>query len=457
MLFLSIVVLWGQIENDVIRAIDAPCYALVAKGLTEKPLRDWVVLNWGNELYFANPHMTPWLLAVWMKIFGVSTLSALLPIVIISTLTVVLTYLIGRKLLDHSFGLLAGFVLTLTPSFIKEGRVPQLEPALMFFIMLSLFFHLRFFKKEGGLNTIWSGLAFAAAFLSKGPPSILAPLACIAFYFSTVLFAPHFTAFKVSAKKFWAHWFASFSIGIIVLVLVDAWSIARTGKSFFLQYWNFQMKYSLIESRGATVNDWFYYKNNLLHYYPWIYFMWLSLPVVAWLTYKKRTEILPAFLFGWLVTLGVFGGFTLILNKCFWYIYIHFASSSLIAAVPIWVLFAKKEKFIPYFTRFCMVIAIVVLFFSATFPSLFMYPRPLEQLLEKASKEYKNAWVGQKISNCSDLHYWRGNYLFQFHFGAIYSPCEDLNPIALINIRTTTLTPNMKVLIVNDPYAFISR
>ncbi len=186
--------------------------------------------------------------------------------------------------------------------------------------------------------------------------------------------------------------------------------------------------------------------------------MWLSIPLMAWLTFKKRTEALPAFLFGWLVTLGVFGGFTLIKNKCFWYIYIHFVGSSIIAAVPFWVWLGKKENFQVYFTRFCMTIGVTVLFFSACFPSLFMYPRPMETLLERASKEYKNEWIGKNISNCTDLHFWRGKYLFQFHFGATYSPCEDLkNNLALINIRTTTLTPDMKVLIVYDPYAFISR
>ena len=137
LMFLAAVVLCGQIQNEVLYSVDGIVYALVGKELTLKPFSQWVILTWNGSPFYEHPHLTPWLLGASMKLFGVSTLTAILPIVLISLATVLLAYLLGRALLDHRLGLLAGTVLTLTPEFVRGGRNPMLEPALMFFIMLA--------------------------------------------------------------------------------------------------------------------------------------------------------------------------------------------------------------------------------------------------------------------------------------------------------------------------------
>ncbi len=455
MFFLGIVTLWGQIENDVLRAVDSPCYAVIAKELSAKSPWDWVSMSANGKLFFEHPHFTPWLLALWMKLFGVSTTSALVPIVILSTLTLWLAYAIGRKLLDHSFGLLAGFVLLFTPSFIKDGRNPMLEPALMFFIMLSLYFNLRFFKKDSGLNGVWAGLAFGFAILSKGPPAILAPLVLVAFYLATLFFSEAFKEFQVSVRSFLAHVFSVLGVGLGLIALVDLWSLARTGSSFFSQYMASQLQYTLVNSRGVTENVWKFYFPNFFEYYPWIFLMYLSVPLMVWQWFKKKTVLVPAFIFGWLVTLGVFLGFTVIKHKGFWYTNIHYVGSSLIAAIPLWLLLSKVQ-FQKIFTIVCGVIAVGVLFFSATFPSLFDYPRPLEHLLAKASKEYKTTWQGKVIANCTELNPWRGSFLFQFYLGAQIGECDAQGAtLKLVNLRTAELPEHVKIRIAGDPFALI--
>ena len=180
--------------------------ALVGKELTLKPISQWVILTWNGAPFYEHPHLTPWLLGASMKLFGVSTLTALLPIVLIALATVLLAYLLGRALLDHRLGLLAGTVITLTPEFVRGGRNPMLEPALMFFIMLAVYFHVvvtrpgRFFR-----NTILSGLSLGLAFLAKGPPAVLALAVIVAFQGAAHAFPDAFKGFMLPRRRLLIH------------------------------------------------------------------------------------------------------------------------------------------------------------------------------------------------------------------------------------------------------------
>ena len=104
MMFLAAVILWNQIVNEVFYSVDDVVYALVAKELTQKPLVEWVVLTWFRTPFYEHPHLTPWMLGVSMAMFGVGTTAAIMPIALLSTLTVLLTYFLGRSLIDHDTG-----------------------------------------------------------------------------------------------------------------------------------------------------------------------------------------------------------------------------------------------------------------------------------------------------------------------------------------------------------------
>ena len=201
-MFLAAVILCGQIQNEVLYSVDGIVYALVGKELTLKPISQWVILTWNGSPFYEHPHLTPWLLGASMKLFGVSTLTAILPIVLIALATVLLAYLLGRALLDHRLGLLAGTVMTLTPEFVRGGRNPMLEPALMFFIMLAVYFHVvatrpgRFLR-----NTILSGLSLGLAFLAKGPPAVLALAVIIAFQCAAHAFPDAFKGLMLPRRR----------------------------------------------------------------------------------------------------------------------------------------------------------------------------------------------------------------------------------------------------------------
>lgn len=454
-IFLGIVTLFGQIQNDVLRAVDAPCYALMGKELAGRPYSEWVSLTLNGKPFFEHPHFTPWILGLSIKLFGVGTLQVLLPIVILSLLTAVLAYFIGRLLHGHLYGMLTAFVLALTPAFIKDGRNPMLEPALMFTIMLALYFHLRFLVDTTKLRySFFTGGALGLALLAKGPPALLVLAVMIGFWVCSYFLGDSFSRFRVSFKLFSIHLFLSLSVASSLLLLIDLWSVAKTGESFFLKYADTQLQSTVMHARGASANVWDFYRPNFFKYYPWIYFIYLSLPLLFW---KKRKEFYPAFVFSGLVTGGIFLGFTLMKHKGYWYPNIHYVSSSLIAAIPLCILLSEK-KWMKFFPHFCFGVGTSVLFLGAAFPSLFIYPRPVEQLLERAGREAHETLRDQKIGSCVDLNGWRGTFLMQFYLDAKMVPCEEEGTsFQMVDLKACPLPPETRVLVTESSLAIIKK
>ena len=96
---------------------DESYHALVAKNLIQQPwkptlyrtpvlpydLQDWTA----NHVWLHKPPGALWLMAASMALFGVNELALRAPSVLLSTLGVLLTFLIGRALFSERVGLLA--------------------------------------------------------------------------------------------------------------------------------------------------------------------------------------------------------------------------------------------------------------------------------------------------------------------------------------------------------------
>jgi 4-amino-4-deoxy-L-arabinose transferase-like glycosyltransferase len=102
---------------------------------------------------------------------------AFLPIVLLGTGTVLITFLIGRKLAGERIGLMAGFILSTMPAFITYHRHCRVDPALLFFIELSLYGFLAAYhtsrKRFLFFSVFYMGMA--GAFLSKGIVGVAIP------------------------------------------------------------------------------------------------------------------------------------------------------------------------------------------------------------------------------------------------------------------------------------------
>lgn len=95
---------------------------------------------------------------------------AFIPIVFFGAGTVLITYLIGKRLAGERIGLMAGFILSTMPGFITQHRHCRVDPVLLFFVTLSLYgfaAEYRASKKSFPFFALFY-LAMAGAFLSKG-------------------------------------------------------------------------------------------------------------------------------------------------------------------------------------------------------------------------------------------------------------------------------------------------
>ena len=65
------------------------------------------------------------------------------------------------------------------------------------------------------------------------------------------------------------HLIALVLVSTAVVMLVDLWHRAVAGTSFFAHYISHQLRFTIIEGRGAAANDWTYYLNTFLRDWPW--------------------------------------------------------------------------------------------------------------------------------------------------------------------------------------------
>jgi hypothetical protein len=456
MMGLAAVILSGQIGNEVLYSVDGIVYSLVGKELTLKPISQWVVLTWNGLPFYEHPHLTPWLLGVSMSVFGATTLGAILPILLIALATVWLAYVLGRTLLDHRLGLLTGTVLLLTPEFIRGGRNPMLEPALMFFIMLAVYFHLAA-ARPGALlrSTILAGLSLGLALLAKGPPALLAPAVMVAFQAAARIYPAAFNGLMLPRRRLATHFAGLILIAAAVVMAVDLWHQRVAGSSFVAHYIGHQLRFTVVEARGAVGNDWMFYANTFVRNWPWWPFIPASVVLVAW---KRDRAAVPAVVLGGLVTVGTFLGFTLMPHKAEWYTAIHYVGSSLMVAAALRYLLTERilER---YYTPVTLGIIVPLLILSATVPSLFLqYGRPFERFMERARAELGDALQGQPIADCVSIEPWKGPFFLSFYLGVHRVDCTDATArLKLVDNRHYVTESGERLVFSHQPFSIIER
>lgn len=167
---------------------DERYHALVAKNMTEQPLtpklyrehvRDFDYRSWtANEIWLHKQPVPLWGMALGIKMWGVSEISARLPSVLLSVLSILLTFRIA-VLLFHSerVGLVAAFLQAVNGLCIElaSGRVAtdHIDTFFLFFTELSLFLILLHAKNNRKILLVGAGAACGAAILTKWLPALI--------------------------------------------------------------------------------------------------------------------------------------------------------------------------------------------------------------------------------------------------------------------------------------------
>lgn len=87
--------------------------------------------------------------------------------------TVVVIFLVGRKILTTAVGLLAAFLYTISVLPIQLSHFYAVDTPLTFFVLLTLYFLIRFYEAPRTLNAVLIGIFFGAALATKISASVL--------------------------------------------------------------------------------------------------------------------------------------------------------------------------------------------------------------------------------------------------------------------------------------------
>ncbi len=165
---------------------DSPRVAGIAREMALTS--DYLIPRLNGDNFLEYPSLGYWPIALSLSMSkNPPDFLAFLPIILLGTGTVLITYLIGRKLAGEKIGLMAGFILATMSSFISFHRHFRVDPVLLFFTTLSLYGFAAGYQasRKRSLFFCFFYLGMAGAFLSKGIVGVAIPAATVSVFLIT--------------------------------------------------------------------------------------------------------------------------------------------------------------------------------------------------------------------------------------------------------------------------------
>jgi 4-amino-4-deoxy-L-arabinose transferase-like glycosyltransferase len=165
---------------------DSPRVAGIAREMAVTS--NYLIPRLNGENFLEYPPLGYWPIALTLSMIKKPPdFLAFLPIAFLGTGTVLITYLIGKKLAGEKIGLMAGFILTTMSTFITFHRHFRVDPVLLFLTTLSLYGFVSGYQasKKRFLFLALFYLAMAGAFLSKGIIGMAIPAATVGVFLIT--------------------------------------------------------------------------------------------------------------------------------------------------------------------------------------------------------------------------------------------------------------------------------
>jgi len=226
---------------------------------------------------------------------------AILPIALLGTATVLLTFLIGKVLADERIGLMAGYLLATMSGFFILHRRCLVDPTLLFFTVLSLYGFAAGYRSTSRRFRFFAifYLAMAGGFLSKGLIGVAIPA-------GTALIFLAIRRDFVSIRKLYL------GRGILLFLLpIALWTVGvwwLEGPHLIKEVIQQSLWRFLSPSAAHSEPVYFYFIPVLLNTLPWT-----PLPLI-WLWYRRRhprpdksspQELLSLFAVVWFLTVFV--------------------------------------------------------------------------------------------------------------------------------------------------------
>jgi 4-amino-4-deoxy-L-arabinose transferase-like glycosyltransferase len=288
---------------------DEPRYAQVAKEMVERG--DWILMHVNGNAYVDKPPFFFWLIALSSFLWqGFTSFSVRFPSGFLSTLTVLLTFFLGKKLYGSRTGFLSALILATSFEFAYLSTRANIDATLTFITTASIFLFLQWYQHnkaegEGGKDKkslsiygFYIGMAFAT--LAKGPVGLILPLLVSLVY--------------LLVQKDWKGMkrMRLFTGMALLIVIVLSWylpAVLKGGQTFLNETLLHQTVVRFAKGTSHVRPITYYLTNFPVDFLPW--FLFLPGAIVYGLS-KRREGISKDFLFllVWFVVIFLFFSFS---------------------------------------------------------------------------------------------------------------------------------------------------
>ncbi len=288
---------------------DEPRYAQVAREMVRGG--DWILMHFNGKIYGDKPPLFFWLIAFSSFIWnGFSSFSVRFPSAVFGTLTVLLTFLIGKRLYSPRAGFFAGLILATSLEFIYLATRANIDATLTFFTTASFFCFIKWYgltKDERGeaiqshqLVIYGFYICLALATLTKGPVGFILPLLVCLVY---LILQRDWNGIKRMRLL---------SGMILFILIVLAWygpALLKGGKEYFDETIMLHTVNRFAKGSSHIRPFYYYFYNFPADFLPWIFFLPAAI-AYGFSTQREgfRKEFL--FLFVWFAVIFIFFSFS---------------------------------------------------------------------------------------------------------------------------------------------------
>lgn len=331
---------------------DEALYASVAKEIVRGG--DWFHLRLDDQLWFDKPPLGIWMTAFFYKLFGVNEFSARFFSALCGAGTVIMTYFLGRQLLNRWTGFIGALVLLSSSHFILFARFGMLDAPLTFFMTLALYF---FWLGQGkNRYLIFSGIAIGLAVMTKS--------------FAAFLVFPVIWGYACFSGRLDVLGRSSYWIGVMIAVAIALpWNLYEliAHHDLFMNSAVTQHVFArTFRALDGHEGNWYFYIRVLVNkYHPWVLPAVVTAPFFLFKTLRDRGNKEILFLTVWMF--AIFGSVTLIRTKLSWYLLPAYPALSLSVAYALSRLFREK------YALFVRLMFIVIMALHVPYSHIFDY------------------------------------------------------------------------------------
>ncbi len=331
---------------------------------------DFVNPYYNGDLRLNKPPMTYWLVAFGYALFGVNEFGLRFMHALLGLGTGLITMLMARELTGSwRVGVFSFLVLSLSVQFFANSQYASPEVPFTFFITLSLYLWLLYYRRNSFLFLALAFLASSLAMLAKGPAGLVLPAGTVFIY---LLLTDPRELFKLRY----------YILSVLALLLGLWWHVYQLFTKGSL-FWEVFYRENLKRVYHGSEPIYFYIADLNVSFLPYSF---VFFPAILWVVLKLRREY--TFPLVWFAF--VYGIFSLIAQKIPVYVMPAFPALALMTSGFLlsedW---ERLKKVLSLFVSLLIVIAVLVgvFFFSLNPLLLVLLPLPLISLL----KDYRLA------------------------------------------------------------------